>query len=204
MKKLAALIRFIAGLALLMPLTVFGFFGTIVTPFEVHVRVIDALDKPLQGCVVGLHHADAFSIADVDGYWPWRFIASSNKSGSLPAWRSSAMQAGTVFSGKRLRKLAFMMMLQSVGDNQGETKLMPLLIDIDVGRFGSPKVKIFDADISEFKSYQLVKPSRTVQLDGLSIKAIAEPSMIELQARQQSGWLIRLELRWPEAACQVD
>jgi hypothetical protein len=101
-------------------------------------------------------------------------------------------------------KLAFMMMLQSVGDNLSETKLMPLLIDINVGRFGRPKVKIFDADISEFKSYQLVKPSRAVQLDGLSIKAIAEPSMIELHGRQKAGWLIRLELRWPEAACQVD
>ena len=203
MSKSAALTRLISLLALLLPAAALAFFGTIVTPFEVQVRVYSGQQKPLAGCAIGLHHANAFSVADVDGYWPWKFVASTDKNGVLSPWRSSAVQAGTVLSAKRLRKLAFMMMLQSQAENPGETKLMPMLIDVNVRRFGTPLVKIFDADISEFKSYSLIKPSRALQLDGLSIKAIAEPSMIELYGRQQAGWLIRLELRWPEAACQV-
>jgi hypothetical protein len=174
MKSLALLALLIA---LLLPLSAYALFGTVVTPFKIDVQVLKQRSGlPLPDYAIALHDGNP----GAEPFWPWQHRYRSDIQGRIEPVVFTRIGGGSVFS-KRLRETQVLLAINS------DSGVRYFALQINAAR----KTRIRCLSNAKNDPGDLVYRRNSVA-DCAGIKASASSEKVQIDGKP--GWHVRVRL----------
>ena len=161
---------------------VFGFFGTLVTPIQLRVRLLEN-GMPAENRNIAVHSG----APGAEAYWPWpsRGQLVTDAKGETAAVSFSSIKSASVLT-RRLPDCRALFAIAGV-----ENEIAFVSADLSLRKDKATRAKVYAANLTEFARFSLVKPASSVPVE--SLKMTVQSEAVEIDGKP--GWAVWVTIR---------